>query len=73
MKRLVCGVMILVSLLLTGCGFHMRGEVDEKLLPSQLKAIHVVGDDRSDLAAVGLRLRGDGMFIGARHSNDQGL
>ncbi len=64
MKRLVCGVMILVSLLLTGCGFHMRGEVDEKLLPSQLKAIHVVGDDRSDIyRMVTTRLRHYGVQL----------
>lgn len=64
MKRLVCGVMILVSLLLTGCGFHMRGDIDEKLLPSQLKAIHVVGDDRSDIyRMVTARLRHYGVQL----------
>ncbi len=64
MKRLVCGVMVLVSLLLTGCGFHMRGNVDERLLPSQLKAIHVQGDDRSDIyRMVTARLRHSGVKL----------
>ncbi|ACQ94417.1 Rare lipoprotein B [Tolumonas auensis DSM 9187] len=64
MKRLVCGVMILVSLVLTGCGFHMRGSMDEKLLPSQLKAIHVEGDDRSDIyRLVTTRLRHSGVKL----------
>ena len=64
MKRLVCGVMILVSLVLTGCGFHMRGRMDEKLLPSQLKAIHVEGDDRSDIyRLVTTRLRHSGVKL----------
>ena len=64
MKRLVCGVMVLVSLLLTGCGFHMRGSMDEKLLPSQLKAIHVEGDDRSDIyRLVTTRLRHSGVKL----------
>ena len=64
MRRLVCGVMILVSLVLTGCGFHMRGSMDEKLLPSQLKAIHVEGDDRSDIyRLVTTRLRHSGVKL----------
>ena len=64
MKRLVCGVMILVSLVLTGCGFHMRGSMDENLLPSQLKAIHVEGDDRSDIyRRVTTRLRHSGVKL----------
>ena len=64
MKRLVCGVMILVSLVLTGCGFHMRGSMDEKLLPSQLKAIHVEGDDRSDIYRLVItRLRHSGVKL----------
>lgn len=51
MKRLIASVMILVSLMLTGCGFYMRGtgDMNEKLLPEKLKTIHVVGDDRSDI------------------------
>lgn len=70
MKRLVCGVMILVSLLLTGCGFQMRGEIEEKLLPSQLKAIHVKGDDRSDIyRLVTARLRHYGVQL--VDSNDE--
>ena len=64
MKRLVCGVMILVSFVLTGCGFHMRGSMDEKLLPSQLKAIHVEGDDRSNIyRLVTTRLRHSGVQL----------
>lgn len=70
MKRLVCGAMILVSLLLTGCGFQMRGEIEEKLLPSQLKAIHVKGDDRSDIyRLVTARLRHYGVQL--VDSNDE--
>ncbi len=64
MKRLVCGVMILVSLVLTGCGFQMRGSMDEKLLPSQLTAIHVEGDNRSDIyRLVTARLRHSGVKL----------
>lgn len=51
MKRLLSYAVILVSLVLTGCGFHIRGtgDINEKLLPEQLKVIHVDGDNRTDI------------------------
>lgn len=46
----------LLSLLLAGCGYHLRG--GEQLLPPELSRIQLVGDERSDLyRAVALRLR----------------
>lgn len=58
--------MILVSLMLTGCGFYLRGsgDINEKLLPDNLKTIHVVGDDRSDIyRMVTSQLRHSGVKI----------
>ena len=56
--------MMLVSLVLTGCGFQMRGHVDQQLLPVQLKAIHVEGNNRSDIyRLVTARLRHSGVKL----------
>ncbi|WP_024871594.1 LPS assembly lipoprotein LptE [Tolumonas lignilytica] len=66
MKRQVWSLIILVSFLLTGCGFQMRGsdKANTKLLPEQLKAIHIEGDDRSDIyRMVSARLRHYGVRL----------
>lgn len=66
MKRLLSYAVLLVSLVLTGCGFYMRGtgEINEKLLPEQLKVIHVDGDNRTDIyRMVTTRLRQSGVKL----------
>ena len=66
MKRLLSYAVLLVSIVLTGCGFYMRGtgEINEKLPPEQLKVIHVDGDNRTDIyRMVTTRLRQSGVKL----------
>lgn len=48
-KALLMISALLVSMMLTGCGFHMRGSSTGELIPQNMRSLHVEGDSRSNI------------------------
>lgn len=48
-KALLMICFTLVSALLTGCGFHMRGSVTNSVVPANMHTLHVEGDTRGNI------------------------
>ncbi len=60
LRRSILLTLITGSLLLTGCGFHLRGKI---IVPENMRSMHIIGDDYELIAELEKGLRFNDIHI----------